>query len=784
MRIESESRITTKGLISHAILLVVILVIFFPGAFFRKETLVPGDRLYNHPPWRYYIEALVPPHRSVKALEALVLINKFHWMAGDQLREGCWPLWAPYEHGGAPLLANMQSAVFHPPRLLHYFIADGPIATTIYILLTFFLCGMMAYIAAVLLGLPSFAARFVSVAWMLGGYNNLWCYWMEPDVAAWFPLLFLGAEYLLRERFRAGFMLTAAAGSLALLGGHPETAFSFAFFLGVYVLIRLFLGRHSPKRWVQVVSVLGLAWGVALLFTAVQLLPFIEYLFNSPKAAFRSRYSGCELPLRNLTGFWFPLFWDRSSGSSIDFLWANWLFFGLVSWVALAALFVKLPSSGHRKRTLALAASSLIALLVALDAPGFHLLNALPLFRTMWYRYNVAFAVFGLCLLAGTGLAQWFSSAPTVQEKARFRKTLLAGLAFLLALSWFVYARASGMPDEFVFYGQVLATTLTALAALVLFNCGGAVSRNAVLGILLLELAYPFYDNHPTIPRENVYPDTQLTNTLQDFPKPTRISFITGGLFPGLMAYYELEALYGYDAMFPERNFERFRFGNIPGLWAKMEPFCAVQWYLGPQGVPVKEWWHGCPEDARFVDTIDGFDIYENRKAKPRAYLVPAYTRVDPEPLAILGGLADPEYDPEHIVLTDAPPSVPSPAPSHEPPGTATVAHHAPDEVVVKTRATRPCILVLADNHYPGWHVEINGNAAELFPAYTVFRGVVIPAGEHEVRFYYKPFSFRLGMVISVISLISALIWAGMLLVVPRKTFSRAAPQHISQGAR
>ncbi|MEA3366259.1 MAG: hypothetical protein U9Q79_11530, partial [Candidatus Hydrogenedentes bacterium] len=267
MKIESQGVVSTKGLVLQAVLLVAVLVIFFPGTFLRAETLVPGDLLYNHAPWTYHIDEVTQPKRMVRALEALVLINKFHWMAADQLREGYWPLWDPYEYGGLPLLANMQSAVFYPPRLIHFFITDGPTATTIYILLKFFLCGMIAYVAAVLLGLPQFAARFVSVAWMMGGYNNLWCYWMEPDVAAWFPLLFLGAEFVIQERSRAGFMLTAVAGSLTLLGGHPETAFSFAFFLGVYTLIRLALGRYSAKRWFYVLSVLGLGWCVALLFT-------------------------------------------------------------------------------------------------------------------------------------------------------------------------------------------------------------------------------------------------------------------------------------------------------------------------------------------------------------------------------------------------------------------------------------------------------------------------------------------------------------------------------------
>lgn len=81
--------------------------------------------------------------------------------------------------------------------------------------------------------------------------------------------------------------------------------------------------------------------------------------------------------------------------------------------------------------------------------------------------------------------------------------------------------------------------------------------------------------------------------------------------------------------------------------------------------------------------------------------------------------------------------------------GRATIRATAdPDEVVIQTVADRRAYLVLSDTYYPGWSVTVDGQPAPLHPANLAFRAVKVPAGEHEVRFVYRPASFRWGLLL------------------------------------
>ena len=63
-------------------------------------------------------------------------------------------------------------------------------------------------------------------------------------------------------------------------------------------------------------------------------------------------------------------------------------------------------------------------------------------------------------------------------------------------------------------------------------------------------------------------------------------------------------------------------------------------------------------------------------------------------------------------------------------------------------------LLVLSDTYYPGWKVFIDGTETKIYRANYLFRGVFLDKGWHQVRWEYTPLFLRLGLTITIISLI------------------------------
>ena len=68
-----------------------------------------------------------------------------------------------------------------------------------------------------------------------------------------------------------------------------------------------------------------------------------------------------------------------------------------------------------------------------------------------------------------------------------------------------------------------------------------------------------------------------------------------------------------------------------------------------------------------------------------------------------------------------------------------------------------------------GWSVRVDGRAATPLRVNTVMRGVVVPAGRHEVEWRYRVPGLRLGAAVSVLTLVAL---AGAALALRRRARS------------
>jgi hypothetical protein len=75
-----------------------------------------------------------------------------------------------------------------------------------------------------------------------------------------------------------------------------------------------------------------------------------------------------------------------------------------------------------------------------------------------------------------------------------------------------------------------------------------------------------------------------------------------------------------------------------------------------------------------------------------------------------------------------------------------------PNVVIIRSIAPVDGWVVLSDTWFPGWEASIDDVPTENYRADFLFRAVRVPAGEHYIRFEYRPLSLRIGFYLSIMA--------------------------------
>jgi hypothetical protein len=191
---------------------------------------------------------------------------------------------------------------------------------------------------------------------------------------------------------------------------------------------------------------------------------------------------------------------------------------------------------------------------------------------------------------------------------------------------------------------------------------------------------------------------------------------------------------------------------TIPGVSLSALDLASASHYL--VGTPSQIPWMS-RSIGKVVAREGPYALLERENARPRAYVVHRAIGVEKEEQA-LWWLRQPKFDPAEFAV------VHGAAPSLEPPVDgarrfARVVRETPNIVEVEAECGSRCLLVLTDLHFPGWSVAVDGAAAEILQANYLFRGVVLEAGTHRLKFSYLPRPLVLGAAISLLTLLAAL---------------------------
>ena len=105
----------------------------------------------------------------------------------------------------------------------------------------------------------------------------------------------------------------------------------------------------------------------------------------------------------------------------------------------------------------------------------------------------------------------------------------------------------------------------------------------------------------------------------------------------------------------------------------------------------------------------------------------------------------------------------------------ARVISHQTEQVEIEARCRAECLLVLTDLHYPGWEVSVDGEQAEMLRVNSIFRGVLLAPGKHQVVYRFRPASFQIGLLLAAASLLVIALCATHVAVVGRDQAPDAA---------
>lgn len=115
-----------------------------------------------------------------------------------------------------------------------------------------------------------------------------------------------------------------------------------------------------------------------------------------------------------------------------------------------------------------------------------------------------------------------------------------------------------------------------------------------------------------------------------------------------------------------------------------------------------------------------------------------------------------------------------------DPGATISLIHAQPNTLRYRYASETEQLLVFSEVFYPeGWHASIDEQEAPHFRVNYILRGMVVPAGEHEITFRFEPRSYYTGenisLAFSILLIVLLLSYAGM--EIYRKATNQQKPE-------
>jgi hypothetical protein len=660
-----------------AALICILVLLFFSktcfagGSISRLCVLAEWDSLFDS--WR------TGPAQAYDPSLVQIFLPDYVFLA-QNLSRGVLPLWNPHCGLGFPFLADIQSSVFAPLRLL-FDLRPTLASYNLFLVSELLVCGIACYALAIRLleigfvdgparaadrSAACLCALFAAIAYTFCPYN-LW--YLELNLgssAALFPLVTLAFVQAAGARTLGSAILAGIVSAVLILSGHPECSFFGVLFAGLLmILLLLFSGQASPlRRTLSALKLLVVAALSTVAVSAPSLIPFGEYLLNAESYKYGLAFS---TPV-TWNGILFNLVNPGQAGASP--------YLGIIAAIALPLSLLGLQkTAGNKGVTLALLVLTGFSFLIVCQLGPLQILFSKAPFSTLITRYALPYLLMLESLLAAFGLLELarLCRRPAGAPEAPLLLLLVVMLLILPAGMLFWSAAMAGNQTwlKLADFDAMLPATawnasawrrdiicaglffLSSLAAVFLSGCGPAARQQnrrqieapvdsapapAAAGALLiltiaciLGFVSEASQSRLSLPQQAkfFYPRTDVTEKLRNtsFRSLSTCEYL---LRPSTNAVYGINFLCNHNPLFPRRFLSFLKAcgartdifnQKFDSKLSELLNLASVKYVLAFE--PVEDTGGRTAERfSLFYESKNKIRIYENRDAAPRAYLV------------------------------------------------------------------------------------------------------------------------------------------------------------------
>ncbi len=684
----------------------------------------------------------------------------FGYPLAYHFRESIWhgelPLWNPLNECGLPFLAQWNTQVLYPPAWLCVLFPLSW-ALGVFCLAHLFLGGIGMYVLANRWMHHRFAAAVAGVAYAFSGLTLNSLIWPNNIAAlGWMPWVVWLVESAWREGGRK-LVAAALAGGLQMLAGAPEII------LLTWVMLAALLGSELYQPAPASAAARLLRFGLVVLLvaglSAAQLLPFLDLLNHSQRDVGYGT-GAWAMPATGWANLLVPLFRTHPASHGVYVQTGQYWTASYYPGAVVVVLGLWAVWRVRNRRVWVLAALCGLFLVLALGDAGriypwlrAHL-NAVGLMR--FPIKFVVLPVFTLPLLAAAALAR--QEAADGWPRKPFGLLWLLAVSVLLGITW--YGAKFPLPDDD--WGAtwcnaaVRAGFLTAvLAALAFVKSGGPLLRGILPGLVVvlvwldLLTATPLHKTvtravfDRRLPRELPVPRFGVARAMVSAVARQKLGFSflkdpaedyvsrRWALFSNCGLLENIPVLDGfYSLHLPEQlDVGALLYGGTNRTAPGLVQFLGVSQVTTPTNYFE---WEAC---AGGMPLLSGGQ-------KP----------VFADASTTLQRLASPEFDPRAEVFL--PPDAKSLISATNAARVNILnANCTAHRISASVEADAPALVVAAQAFYHDWKAYMDGGETRLWHANYAFQALEVPPGKHQIMLVYKDRAFRLGALMSLVSL-------------------------------